>query len=273
MLYLENRVAIVTGGAKGMGAAICKKFAEEGCTVIVNDIDLATAQEVAAEINSKGGTAVANRVDQTNRDEVINVVEDTVNRFGKVDILVNNAGGVQGMNGRGTSETILMEEWDRIQAINLKGPLYYALAALPHMKKARYGKIINFSSIGAFTPTVSVLPYHSAKGAIESLTMNLAFEYSFHNINVNLIVPGNIQTPFWDNVVIPDDMTREEFFKEIVKRQVPLQRMGTSEDVAGAALFLASGLSDFVTGQRIYVAGGCPNVLTSTVLVKEDRLA
>jgi NAD(P)-dependent dehydrogenase (short-subunit alcohol dehydrogenase family) len=273
MLYLQDRVAVVTGGAKGMGEAICRKFAEEGATVIVNDIDLPGAEKVADEINGKGGTAVANKVDQTKREEVDLAIENAVRQFGKIDILINNAGGVAGMNGRGPSYTVEMEEWDRILDINLKGPLHYCLAVIPYMKKARYGKIVNFSSIGAFTPTVSVLPYHASKGGVESLTMNLAFELSSHSINVNLIVPGNILTPFWDNVVIPDDMTREEFFAEIVKRQVPLQRMGTSEDVAGAALFLASGLSDFVTGQRLYVAGGCPNVLASTVLLREDRLS
>ena len=273
MKYLENRVAIVTGGAKGMGEAICFKFAEEGCTVVVNDMDEAGAVKVAEAIISKGGVAVANRVDQTDKSSVDAVVEDTVKRFGKIDILVNNAGGVAGMNGVGPSGTFTMEEWQRVLDINLNGPLHYMLAAVPHMKKANYGKIINFSSIGAFTPTVSVLPYHAAKGAIESITMNLAFELSRSNINVNLIVPGNIRTPFWENVIIPPEMNYDEFFAEIVKRQVPLQRMGTSEDVAGAALYLASGMSDFVSGQRLYVAGGCPNVLTSTVLLKEDRLS
>ena len=273
MKYLENRVAVVTGGAKGIGAAICLKFAEEGCTVVVNDIDGPGADAIAGEIVAKGGAAVSNRVDQTDKEIVDSVVEDTVKRFGKIDILVTNAGGVAGMNGVGPSGTFTMDEWQRILDINLNGPLYYMLAVIPHMKKARYGKIINFSSIGAFTPTVSVLPYHAAKGAIESITMNLAFELSRDNINVNLIVPGNIRTPFWDNVVIPPDMTDDEFFAEIVKRQVPLCRMGASEDVAGAALYLASGMSDFVSGQRLYVAGGCPNVLTSTVLIKEDRLS
>lgn len=273
MKYLENRVAIVTGGAKGMGKAICLKFAEEGCTVIVNDLDFEGAGAVADEIASKGGTAVANRVDQTDQAAVDAVVDETVSRFGKIDILVNNAGGVAGMNGSGPSGTFTMDEFRRVLDVNLNGPLYYMLAVIPHMKKANYGKIINFSSIGAFTPTVSVLPYHAAKGAVESLTMNLAFELSRNNINVNLIVPGNIRTPFWDNVIIPPEMNYDEFFAEIVKRQVPLQRMGTSEDIAGAALYLASGMSDFVSGQRLFVAGGCPNVLTSTVLLKEDRLS
>ena len=273
MKYLENRVAIVTGGAKGMGAAICIKFAEEGCAVAVNDMDADGAKAIADEIIAKGGRAVSNLVDQTDKAAVDAVVENTVARFGKIDILVNNAGSVAGLKGVGPSGTFTMEEWNKTISINLNGPLYYMLATIPHMKKANYGKIINFSSIGAFTPTVSVLPYHAAKGAVESLTMNLAFELSRNNINVNVIVPGNIRTPFWDHVVIPPEMTRDEFFSEIVKRQVPLQKMGTAEDVAGAALYLASGMSDFVSGQRLYVAGGCPNVLTSTVLIKEDRLS
>jgi NAD(P)-dependent dehydrogenase (short-subunit alcohol dehydrogenase family) len=171
MKYLQDKVAVVTGGAKGIGAAICRKFAEEGAAVVVNDIDLDGARKVADEIVQNGGMAVANRVDQTKRAEVDLSVEKAVGQFGKIDILINNAGGVAGMNGRGPSYTVDMEEWDRILDINLKGPLHYCLAVIPHMKKAGCGKIVNFSSIGAFTPTVSVLPYHSSKGAIESLTM------------------------------------------------------------------------------------------------------
>jgi NAD(P)-dependent dehydrogenase (short-subunit alcohol dehydrogenase family) len=271
MLYLENRVAIVTGGAKGMGAAICRKFAEEGCTVVVNDLDLESAEKVAEGIVAAGGRAKAAKVDQTKKDEVDASVADTAARYGKIDILINNAGGVPGMHGRGAIETVEMEEFDRITAINMKGPLYYLMAAIPHMKKARYGKIVNFSSIGAMNPVVSVIPYHASKGAVESMTRNLAFELSTFGINVNVIIPGNIRTPFWENVVFPEGMTEEEFFKETVRRQVPLQRMGTSEDVAGVALFLASGMSDFVTGQKIWVAGGSPNVNPITVLYEEGR--
>lgn len=271
MLYLENKVAVVTGGAKGMGAAICRKFADEGCAVVVNDLDFENAERVAEEIRAKGGTATAGEVDQTKREQVISSVDDAVKRFGKIDILINNAGGVAGMEGRGSGETIIMEEWDRIVEINMKGPLYYMLAVLPHMKKARYGKIVNFSSIGAFNPVVCVLPYHASKGAVESMTRNLAFELSTFGINVNVIIPGNVRTPFWENVVFPEGMDEETFFRETVRRQVPLQRMGTPEDVAGVALFLASGMSDFVTGQRIWVAGGSPDVNPITVLYEEGR--
>ncbi|MDR0851269.1 MAG: SDR family oxidoreductase [Clostridiales Family XIII bacterium] len=265
MLYLENRVAIVTGGAKGMGEAICRKFASEGCTVVVNDLDLETARKVADEITAQGGSAIANKVDQTIQADVIASVEDTVSRYGKVDILINNAGGVAGMHGRGALGTFDMDEFERITDINMRGPLYYLTAVVPHMKKAMYGKIVNFSSIGAMNPVVSVIPYHASKGAIEAMTRNLAFELSTYNINVNVIIPGNIRTPFWGNVVFPDGMDEEEFFRQTVVRQVPIQRMGTSEDIAGAALFLSSGMSDFVTGQKIWVAGGSPDVNPVTV--------
>jgi NAD(P)-dependent dehydrogenase (short-subunit alcohol dehydrogenase family) len=153
----------------------------------------------------------------------------------------------------------------------MKGPLYYLMAVVPHMKKAQYGKIVNFSSIGAMNPVVSVIPYHASKGAVEAMTRNLAFELSTFNINVNVIIPGNIRTPFWENVVFPQGMSEDEFFKETVRRQVPIQRMGTSEDIAGVALFLSSEMSDFVTGQKIWVAGGSPDVNPVTVLYEDER--
>jgi len=264
MQYLKDKVAIVTGGAKGMGEAICKKFADEGATLVVNDIDYKGAQNVAGEIVEKGGTAIANKVDVTKRDEVIAVVGDVAKQFGRIDILINNVGGIPGMQGRGNSETIEMEEWDRIINLNLNGTLHYLLAVIPFMKKVKSGKIINFSSIGCFYPTVSVLPYHAAKGGVESLTLNLAFELAPSNINVNLIVPGPVRTAFWDNIVYPEGMTHDDMCKIIAEKEVPLKRVGTPEDVAGVALFLASGLSDFVTGQRIYVSGGMPHILPQT---------
>lgn len=273
MLYLENKVALVTGGAKGMGAAICRKFAEEGCTVVVNDMDGENAKKIADEIVANGGTANFNRVDMTDIEAVNASVDDTIKRYGKIDILVNNAGGVQGMNGVGPINTFTREEWTRVTNLNLNGPLNYLEAVVPYMKKANYGKIINFSSIGAFDPTVSVLPYHASKGAIEAITANLAFELASYHINVNLIRPGNIETPFWKNVIPPEGMTEEEMFQSIVKRQVPLGRMGTPEDIAYACLFLGSCMSDFVTGEFLAVAGGRPNVLPSTVLLQEGRLS
>jgi Dehydrogenases with different specificities (related to short-chain alcohol dehydrogenases) len=254
-MLLKDQVAVVTGGAKGMGRSISVKFAEEGASVVIADIDLTGAQKVAGQIISSGGKAIAVKTDITNKVQIQEMVDSAINQFGKIDILINNAGGVPGTDGRGDSETIVDEEWDRIMELNLKGTLNVTLAILPHMKQRNFGKIVNFSSMGAFNCLVPVLHYHASKGAIESLTTNLAFELAPQNIHVNTIVPGPIVTPFWDELM-PPSPEREAFFNALCHKEVPLGRMGTPEDIAGVALFLASPLSDYVTGQKIYVGGG-----------------
>jgi NAD(P)-dependent dehydrogenase (short-subunit alcohol dehydrogenase family) len=256
-MLLKDQVAIVTGGAKGMGKGIALKFAEEGCAVVVTDIDIAGAQEVADEITSHGGKSLAIKADITRSAEIEAMVAKTLADFGTIDILVNNAGGVPGTHGAGDSETITEEEWDRIIAINLKGPFLVCKAILPTMKKNRTGKIVNLSSMGAVCPAVSVLHYHSAKAGILGLTINLAFELAPLNIRVNAIVPGPVETPFWDSLM-PRGPERDKFFAALSKREVPLGRMGQPKDIAGATLFLVSDLSDYMTGQVLNVAGGLP---------------
>jgi NAD(P)-dependent dehydrogenase (short-subunit alcohol dehydrogenase family) len=256
-MLLKDRVAIITGGAKGMGKGTALKFAEEGCTVIVCDIDIDGAQGVANEIVGKGGTSLSFKVDITRSRQIQEMVDQTIAKFGKIDILVNNAGGVPGTKGSGNSDTISEEEWDRIIGLNLKGPFLVSKAVLPGMKKNRYGKIINLSSMGAVSPSVSVLHYHSAKAGVLGLTLNLAFELAPYGIYVNAIVPGPVETPFWD-ALMPRGPERDKFLAAIAKQEVPIGRMGTPDDIAGVALFLASGLSDYVSGQMICVAGGQP---------------
>ena len=255
-MLLENRVAIVTGGAKGMGRGIALKFAQEGCDVVVNALHIEGARQVAEEVRALGRKALAIKADISNNTEVKAMVEETIREFGKIDILVNNAGGVMGVEG-GDTETATEADWDKVLSVNLKGAFLVCMAVLPHMKVKKYGKIINLSSMGAVSPAVSVLHYHSAKAGILGLTLNLAFELAPQNIYVNAIVPGPVETPFWD-ALQPPGPERDAFFKEMVKKEIPLGRMGTPEDIAGPALFLASGLSDYVTGQTIYVAGGQP---------------
>ncbi len=255
-MLLENRVAIVTGGAKGMGRGIALKFAEEGCDVVVNALHIEGAEKVAEEIRAMGRKSLAVKADISNNTEVQNMVDETVKTFGKIDILVNNAGGVMGVQG-GDSDTANEEDWDKVLSVNLKGAFLVCMAVIPHMKKNKYGKIINLSSMGAVNPSVSVLHYHSAKAGVLGLTLNLAFELAPRNIYVNAIVPGPIETPFWD-ALQPPGPARDAFFKALTKKEIPLERMGKPEDIAGPALFLASGLSDYVTGQIIYVAGGQP---------------
>jgi len=255
-VLLENRVAIVTGGAKGMGKATALKFAGEGCDVVVADLQVEAAQKVAAAIEAMGRKALAVKVDISQKAEVDEMAAQTIKKFGKIDILVNCAGGVLGIKD-GDSATATEADWDKILNINLKGTFLVCMAVIPQMKKQKYGKIISISSMGAVNPSVSVLHYHSAKAGVLGLTLNLAFELAPYHIHANAIVPGPIETTFWDALQDPGP-ERDAFFRQIAKKEVPLGRMGKPEDIAGPALFLASDLSDFVTGQILYVAGGQP---------------
>jgi len=267
-LLLENRVAVITGSANGMGKGMALKFAREGCDIVVNDLKMDAAQKVVEEIKSGGRKAIAVKADISKSKEVKSLIEEAVREFGKIDILVNNAGAA----GGGSLEQSDEEEWDQVLGLNLKGAFLTCKAAVPHMKKQRYGKIINVSSMGAVRPSVSVLAYHSAKAGIIGLTRNLAFELAPFNIYVNCIVPGPIETPFWDP--LSKGMSAEQkkaFFAALAKKEVPLGRMGTPEDIAGPALFFASDLSSYVTGQIMCVAGGQPGLtLESTFISSEE---
>ncbi len=256
-MLLKDKAAIITGAAKGMGRGIALKFAEEGCNLVINDLNVDEAQKTVKEVKSLGIKAIAIKADISNTTEVKEMAFSAFHEFGRIDILVNNAGGVAGTEGTGNSDNITEEEWDRVVNLNLKGPFLVTMAILPFMKKVRHGKIIYLSSMGAVSPSVSVLHYHAAKAGILGLATNLAFELAPKHINVNAIVPGPVETPFWDSLM-PPGAERDAFFAAMSKREVPLERMGTPKDIAGAALFLASELSDYVTGQILHVGGGQP---------------
>ncbi len=256
-MLLKDRVALVTGSANGMGRGIAHKFADEGCDLIINDLNQNACQKVADEIQAKGRKAIAVKADITKGAEIEKMTEAAIKAFGKIDILVNNAGGVPGTAGRGNSDNITEAEWDRVVDLNLKGPFLVTLSVLPHMKKNKYGKIIFVSSMGAVSPCVSVLHYHTAKAGVLGLATNLAFELAPQRIYVNAIVPGPVDTTFWD-ALVPAGPEREALFDAISEKEVPLERIGRPDDIAGPALFLASSLSDFVTGQIVYAAGGQP---------------
>jgi 3-oxoacyl-[acyl-carrier protein] reductase len=256
-MLLKDNVALITGSANGMGRGIALMFAEQGCNIIINDLSQDAAQKVADEINALGRRAIAIKADITNGSEIEKMTEAAVKEFGRIDILVNSAGGVPGTAGRGNSDNITEAEWDRVVDLNLKGPFLVTMSVLPIMKKNKYGKIIFISSMGAVSPCVSVLHYHTAKAGILGLTINLAFELAPQNIYVNAIVPGPVDTTFWD-ALVPAGPEREALFDAIAKKEIPLEKIGRPKDIAGPALFLASGLSDYVTGQILYVAGGQP---------------
>jgi NAD(P)-dependent dehydrogenase (short-subunit alcohol dehydrogenase family) len=226
---------------------------------------------VAREIGALGREALAFKMDITNGAEIERMVAGTLEEFGTIDVLINCAGGVPGTHGAGNSETITEEEWDRIVGINLKGPFLVTKAVLPTMKQNRYGKIVFISSTGAVSPVVSVLHYHAAKAGVIGLSLNLAFELAPLNICVNTIVPGPVETPFWD-ALMPPGPERDAFFAAVSKHEVPLGRMGQPKDIAGACLFFASELSDFVTGQTLCVAGGQPMLSQEATFKIENYL-
>jgi NAD(P)-dependent dehydrogenase (short-subunit alcohol dehydrogenase family) len=264
-VLLANRVAIITGGAMGIGKGMALKFAEEGCAVVIADISEAEGKKTAGEVSQKGVGGIFVKCDVTDSKQVQDMVAQAIRKFKKIDILVNNAGGVPGVTG-GNLEDVTEDEWDRFLNLNLKSVFLCCKAVVPYMKKNKYGKIINFSSIGAVHPAVSVVHYHSAKGGVLGLTYNLAFELAPFNIYVNAILPGPVRTPFWEPVT-RDIKDKDAYFEAIGKVEVPMQRVGTPEDIAGAALFLASELSSFVTGEAMHVAGGLPHMVKSATVI------
>jgi NAD(P)-dependent dehydrogenase (short-subunit alcohol dehydrogenase family) len=251
-MLLSNRVAIITGGARGIGRGIALKFAEEGCSVVIA-YRVSEPSKTLEEILKKGGNGFSVQCDVSDSRQVQNLVNQVINKYGKVDILVNNAAIAQ------TPKSITMvseEEWDRILNINLKGTFLCCKAVVPHMKEKKYGKIINISSIGAIAPPSQTISYCAAKAGVLGLTLDLALELAPFNICVNAILPGGIRTEMWD-AIVPPDINKGDFFAEVAE-MIPMKRLGTPEDIAGAALFLASELSGFVTGDRILVGGGSP---------------
>lgn len=256
-MLLKDRVAIVTGGAKGIGKAISLKFAEEGCDIVVNAMHIEGAEKVAEDVRALGRHSIAIAADVADSAQVNDMVDRTVKELGKVDILVNNAGGISEATG-GAIESTTDEDWARIIGINLTGQFLCCRAVVPHMKKNKYGKIVNVSSMGAIHPPAPIVHYHSAKGGVLGLTTNLAFELRQENITVNAILPGPVLSEFFNKML--DEIGEEEgkAFFNMLDNRVPMHRMGMPEEIAGVALFLASDMSSYVTGESICAGGGLP---------------
>jgi len=258
-MLLEGRAAIVTGGAKGMGRAICERFAKEGASVTIADISMAEADQTLALVEAAGGQGLVCKCDVTASAQIKEMVEATVAAFGRLDILVNNAGAVVGAHGKPTNLTVLTEDaWDRVVDLNLKGVFLCSKEAVPHMKAGGYGKIVNVSSLGAISPPSPHPHYHAAKAGVLGLTYDMAAELGPHNIYVNAIMPGPIRTPFFDEIVEGKTIEEAEAFFTYIGNLAPLGRMGEPDDIAKAALFLASDLSSYVTGAVLPVTGGLP---------------
>jgi 3-oxoacyl-[acyl-carrier protein] reductase len=248
---LKDKVVIVTGGGHGIGRAYCLSFARAGSRVVVADIDGAAAETVAARITEESGTeSLAIGVDVADEMATKQMAARTTARFGRIDVLINNAAifATIPMN-RGRIETIDPEEWDRLMAVNLKGLFFCCRAVLPAMRAQKGGKIINIASGTVFAGSPGRIHYVTSKAATIGFTRTLAREVGDDNITVNVLAPGN---------TLSEDNPSEEVvrFRRSSVALRALKRLQVPEDVVGAMLFLASPLSDFITGQTVNVDGG-----------------
>ena len=244
MIDLSGKVAVVTGAARGIGEAIALRLAAAGCDVVVSDVLQDAMQAVAGKIEEMKRSALCVKADVSSMTDAENLIQKSMEKYARVDILVNNAGI--------TRDALLMRmnesDWDAVIAVNLKGTFNCIKAATRTMLKQRSGKIINLASVVGVIGNVSQANYAASKAGIIGLTKSVAKELGSRNIQVNAIAPGYIDT----------DMTRvlSQEVKDAFVNSVPLKRPGLPVDVANAALFLASPLADYITGQVIHVDGG-----------------
>ncbi|MCH7842762.1 MAG: glucose 1-dehydrogenase [Chloroflexi bacterium] len=245
-MRLQGKVALITGAARGQGAAEARLFAQEGAKVVLADVADQDGTIVAAEIAEAGGDALYVHLDVTNEDEWIAAVRSAVASFGKLDILVNNAG----IWRRGHVLETSSEQWDEIMGVNAKGVFLGTKAAIPEMRKAGGGSIINISSTAGLVGSRTSSAYSASKGAVRIFTKSTAVQYAAEGIRANSIHPGPIDTDMGDQVW-PDADSR----KAAVARTA-LSRIGTAQDVAYGALYLASDESSFVTGSELVIDGG-----------------
>ncbi len=243
-MRLAGRVAIVTGGARHIGAAYCRKLADEGAAVVVADV--LDGEPVADEIRAKAGKALALKVDVSNEQDTNRMAAEAVKTFGRIDILVNNAAIFINIQRHPFYE-ISADEWDKVSAVNIKGPFLCAKAVFPQMKEQKSGKIINISSSTAYWGTPNFLHYVASKAALIGITRSLAREVGDYGICVNAIAPGLVEH---------EGQNAPKALTELQLEARSIKRLQTPEDLMGTLVFLASSDSDFMTGQSIVVDGG-----------------
>ena len=245
-MRLEGKVALISGGARGMGATEARLFASEGARVVLGDILEEHGQQVQAEVAESGGEAVFVRLDVTVESDWRRAVDTAVQRFGKLDILVNNAGIFE----RSTVQSQTIESWDRVMGINAKGVFLGTKAAIPAMRAAGGGSIVNISSVAGLTGSIQATSYNTSKGAVRILTKSTAIQCAVDGIRCNSVHPGPIETMMLGEV-FPNPELRTQ--REAV---IPMGRFGSIEDVAKGVLFLASDESSFMTGSELVIDGG-----------------
>ncbi|MBU2511461.1 3-oxoacyl-ACP reductase FabG [bacterium] len=244
MIDLQNKVALITGGSKGIGRSIVQAFAKSGAIVCFVARNPETARKLVDEIRLTGAVCDFYQADVGDADQCESVVREVIKQHGKIDILVNNAGI--------TDDNLIVrmkkESWDRVLNVNLSSLFNMSKAVMRPMMKNKYGRIINMSSVVAITGNPGQVNYASAKAGIIGFTKSLAKEVASRNITVNAIAPGYIQSDMTDN------LTEQQ--QQAMLNTIPMHRMGKPEDIANSALFLASSLADYITGTTLHVNGG-----------------
>ncbi len=251
MRRLEDKIALVTGGGAGIGRAIAETFAREGAKVMIADRDGDAAKEVADAIVKSNGAASAHEVDVTDTAQVKKLIEEIGVAHGRLDVLVNNAG----VGERGDFRHLSDEAWERVWSVNLDGTVRCAREAFDLLKASGKASIINLSSIMATKHTRQMAVYSATKGAVSALSRSLAVEYAPYGIRVNTLLPGYVET-----ALIGRYLSNPMIAKALLT-QTPLRRFGTPQDIANAALFLASDEAAYITGASLNVDGGMATTL------------
>lgn len=242
-----GKVAIVTGAGRGMGKATALTLARDGAAVVANDVRRELAEAVVKEVEAAGGRAMAYVADVADEAQVQAMVAAAVEQFGAVDILVNNAGILRTTT---PAETIPLDEWELMMAVNVRGVFLCSRAVLPIMKAQRSGKIVNVSSsAGRSTSTFGGAHYTTSKAAVLGLTRHIAREAAPYNVNVNAVAPGSMDTEMVRELATPEHLAREE-------QNIPLRRLGTAQDEANLVAFLCSEESSYIAGATIDINGG-----------------
>lgn len=243
---LKNRVALITGSTKGIGRGILDGFSLAGAKIVVTSRSQSDCDQVAKNVIHQGGEVLAVAADLSKVKNIEVLIERVIEHFGRIDILVNNAG----TSLTKKAEDLLENDWDRILDIDLKSAFFCSQAVGRHMINQKKGKIINIASMLGLVGSQQVLPYCVSKGGIIQMTRALALEWAKHNIQVNALCPGYVKTPMNES-----DLNDEKILSSIV-RKIPMRRLGTVKDMIGAAVFMASDASDYMTGQVLVVDGG-----------------
>ena len=244
---LTGKVAIVTGGGNGIGRASSLMLAAYGASVAIADLKLGAAEKVAAEIIAAGGKALALECNVLKDEDLVRVVERTANELGGIHILVNNAGG--GGAGRESPYKISLEQFERPFQINVFSAWRLSQLCAPHMQKGGYGSIINMSSMSSINKSPAISAYAASKAAINHMTANLAHDYGPAGIRVNAVGPGAVRTDALATVLTPEIEGR-------MLSHTPIKRLGEADDIAGAVLYFAAPISNWVSGQTLFVNGG-----------------